>query len=199
MVYVVHMHTRLYDADRVVDKKRPPIGDPRRTTWPHHINNPEPLLQLGDKPTFSGILHRTDLANQAGRPEDRDRFRPLRDEAAIRQPHEQVQYSRRRRKHLDCRQIGRDWVRHDLLVELVAQRDRILELLAESPLLRLPVIPDLSLAQEVEARALNDLRLRGERVDSKENCGSARTLQPGADILFLPCAFRTSRASLPPS
>ena len=64
-LYVVHMQTGLDDADRVVDKKRPPIGDPRRTTWPHHINNPEPLLQLGDKPTFSGILHRTDLANQA--------------------------------------------------------------------------------------------------------------------------------------
>jgi hypothetical protein len=177
MVYVVHMHTRLYDADRVVDQKRPPVGDPRRTTWPHHMNDAEPLVELRDKPTFSGILHRTDLANEAGGTEDRDRLRRLRDEAAVRQPHEQVQYRRSRRKHLDRRQIRWDWVRDDLPVELVAQRDRVLELIAKSPLLRLPVVPDLRLAQEVEARALDDLRFRSKRVNSEEDCSPEYPLE----------------------
>ena len=58
---------RLENADRVVDRKRPPVGDPRRTTRPHHMDGAEPLLELRDKPTFSGILHQSRSGGQRRR------------------------------------------------------------------------------------------------------------------------------------
>jgi len=59
-------------------------------------------------------------------------------------------------------------VRHDLSVELVAQRNYILELIGNGILVRISAVPDLGLTKEAESRALDDLGRSSERVGSED-------------------------------
>src|SRR5688572_2030063 len=73
-------------------------ADARRAFGPHRTNGLEPLLEHGPKAPWPRVRHRADLVRQAELAEDRNRFTAFRLEAAIRQPHVEVENSRRGRK-----------------------------------------------------------------------------------------------------
>ena len=121
----------MLDHDRLAVR-----ADPCRTLRPESADIVEPLFEHCPKSAGPRVLRRADLIRQSEISEQRYRLRPLRRETAVRKPHEQIQHGWRRGEQFDGFKIVRNRMVDDqLLVELVAQHDDVLELRRQGSLI----------------------------------------------------------------
>src|SRR4051794_27755591 len=74
----------------------------------------------------------------------------------------------------------------DLLVELVAEHYNVIEILAQDPLIGVPVVPDLRLPQEVEPRSLNHARRRTGVASAEKDRRPEDSFESGHQSAVLP-------------
>src|SRR5690348_14526652 len=63
-------------------------------------------------------------------------------------------------------------MRRNLLKELIAEDNDVFKIRGGDTFICRAVVPDLSLTEEIEPCAMNDLRLSCKRVATKEDCGA---------------------------
>lgn len=98
-----------------------------------------------------------------------ERILRFRSKTPVGEPHKEIQNSGRGSKRPDGFQIGRYRVRFDLLIELVAQDNHILEMVGEHGVIRALVVPELSFPQEVEPGLLHHLCRTSELIGAEED------------------------------
>lgn len=138
---------------------------------PKNSNCVQPLFELYSEPPSPCILDRSQLLYQSERAEDGNAFFLLRQMAAVRQPHEQIQHRRRAGQNLDRFQICGYWVRGDFSVEFIAEHDHVLEIACQYRLVWIMAAPDPGLSQEVEPRPLHHLGGPSHLVGTEKDSG----------------------------
>src|SRR5262249_6474384 len=120
------------------------LGGAFRPNQPYRF---EPLMELFSKFPRPYVFDGPELLYKSKWPEDRYPLRPFRGKASVRQPHEQIEDSRRRCKKSHRFEVGWNGMRGDLLKKFIAQDDNVLIRLAKQTVLVSAVVPDPSFSR----------------------------------------------------
>jgi hypothetical protein len=145
---------------------------PGRTFGPDCGNNLEPFVELRPETSRSRVLDTSQLIRKAKRAKQWYAFLTSGGKASVRQPNKEIENPRCGMQHANGVEVHRNRMRHQFSIEVVTEDNDVLGSLEQRHWTSTAVIPDLSLAEEVESGRVDHLRAAQPVVCSEEDGGS---------------------------